>query len=55
MVPAWAGRGRHLDRRWTEDVGGGNRMSRLTELIRKTKEKDPDLGAELEREFRAAP
>ena len=28
-------------------------MSRLTELIRKTKEKDSDLGAELGREFRA--
>lgn len=28
-------------------------MSRLTELIRKTKEKDPELGLELEREFRA--
>ncbi|MBK5224065.1 MAG: site-specific DNA-methyltransferase [Acidimicrobiia bacterium] len=28
-------------------------MSRLTELIRQTKEKDPTLGAELEREFRA--
>jgi adenine-specific DNA-methyltransferase len=27
-------------------------MSRLTELIRQAKEKDPDLGAELEREYR---
>lgn len=28
-------------------------MSRLTDLIRETKERDPDLGAELEREFSA--
>lgn len=28
-------------------------MSRLTELIRQAKERDPALGAELEREYRA--
>lgn len=28
-------------------------MSRLTDLIAKTKAKDPQLGADLEREFRA--
>lgn len=28
-------------------------MSRLTDLIRQAKQKDPDLGNELEREFKA--
>lgn len=32
--------------------GGTASMSRLTELIRQAKEKDPALGAELEREYR---
>ena len=31
----------------------GTPMSRLSELIRKTREKDPELAAELEREYRA--
>lgn len=45
-MPGWA-----LERR-TKLWGGITGMSRLTELIRQAKEKDPDLGAELEREYR---
>lgn len=34
------------------EAGWDQSMSRLTELIREAKEKDPNLGAELEREYR---
>lgn len=37
---------------YNEALGWNHLMSRLTELIRQAKEKDPALGAELEREYR---